>query len=72
MKTVLLLGLALVIVALALFPGRLRTRHAHSMPPDSPAHVRALSLDDMERLRQARRALVDAERQRTPVTQTAE
>jgi len=64
-KTAPLFGLAAAIVALALVPGRQRGRERPDLA-EPRVHARALSLDDMERLRRARRALIDAERTHLP------
>jgi len=62
-KTAALVALAAAIVALALVPGAPRGLERPSLA-EPRAHARALSLDDMERLRLAHRALIDAERSR--------
>jgi hypothetical protein len=61
-----LLALAAAIVALAHIPGRELPVQTTAVT-EPPTHVRALRLEDRERLRRARRALIDAEHAADPI-----
>lgn len=59
MKALVLLALAAAVVALALVPGPGRSHDPTALAEPAP-RKRALRLEDMERLRRERRALIDA------------